>query len=97
MWKFGVDLPSEVYRTAAKYTLDGVVEQTSCPTLVLKAETDQFFRGEPEKLYEALRCPKKLVSFTEGRGRTLPRGSDAALPPATFRLDGRNLGSGVKQ
>ncbi len=46
----------------------GVAERISCPTLVCAAENDQFFRGQPERLYEALRCPKKLIFFTEEEG-----------------------------
>jgi pimeloyl-ACP methyl ester carboxylesterase len=49
---------------------EGVAEQISCPTLVLEAEDDMFFKGQPEELYKHLTCPKTLMRFTveEGAG-----------------------------
>jgi pimeloyl-ACP methyl ester carboxylesterase len=48
----------------------GIAEKISCPTLVLEAEDDMFFKGQPEELYEHLTCPKTLMKFTveEGAG-----------------------------
>ena len=48
-----------------KMSLDGgVVERISCPTLVMEADGDQFFRGQPEHVYEALKAPKTFARFT---------------------------------
>ncbi|MBF6330301.1 alpha/beta hydrolase family protein [Nocardia transvalensis] len=68
MWTFAADSPSEFVRKSADFTLAGVVERIACPTLVLDAENDQFFRGEAPRVYEALTCPKDFVVGTEAEG-----------------------------
>jgi pimeloyl-ACP methyl ester carboxylesterase len=60
-------------RTYVAATLDyhlrnGIAERISCPTLVLDAEEDIFFKGQPEQLYEHLNCPKTLMRFTASEG-----------------------------
>jgi dienelactone hydrolase len=53
----------------AQYHLrDGIAESISCPTLVLDAEGDMFFKGQPEALYDHLTCPKTMIVFTESEG-----------------------------
>jgi hypothetical protein len=50
-------------------TLDGgVAERISCPSLVMEADGDQFFRGQPEHVFNALRSPKHMVRFTAEDG-----------------------------
>lgn len=39
-------------------------DQIRCHTLVLDAELEGFFAGQPHKLYERLTCPKTLMNFT---------------------------------
>ncbi|MBV8177345.1 MAG: dipeptidyl aminopeptidase, partial [Mycobacterium sp.] len=43
-------------------------DQISCPTLVCEAENDHFLSGQPQMLYDALRCPKTLLKFTAAEG-----------------------------
>jgi hypothetical protein len=47
---------------------DGIAESISCLTLVLDAEGDMFFKGQPEALYDHLTCPKTMIVFTESEG-----------------------------
>jgi len=49
---------------SARYTLEGLAGQVTCPTLICDAEQDHFFSGQPQRLYEALRCPKSYLRFT---------------------------------
>src|SRR5271156_5516764 len=42
--------------------------QITCPTLVCDAENDQFLKGQPRMLYEALHCPKTFLTFTAAEG-----------------------------
>lgn len=67
-WTFGVDTAQGMVDEAGRYDLTAVVEQITCPTLVCDAEKDQFFTGQPQALYEALRCPKTLLTFTTAEG-----------------------------
>ncbi|GAA3436726.1 hypothetical protein [Kutzneria kofuensis] len=50
------------------HVADGIAERITCPTLVCKAESDLFFAGQPEALYEHLTCPKTLLEFTAAEG-----------------------------
>jgi pimeloyl-ACP methyl ester carboxylesterase len=50
------------------WSLEGVASKIQCPTLVCDAETDQFFVGQPKRLYDALTCPKTFMRFTAQEG-----------------------------
>jgi pimeloyl-ACP methyl ester carboxylesterase len=66
-WTFGVASSAEAFRAMRAYTMDGVADLITCPTLVLDAENDMF-PGEARRMFEALRCPKELISFTAAEG-----------------------------
>lgn len=68
LWVFGIATAQELLDEFAKYDLTHVVDQIACPTLVCEAENDQFFRGQPAMLYDALRCSKTFVRFTAAEG-----------------------------
>ena len=68
MWSCGASSPADLVRTLTPFTLDGVVEQIECPTLVLDAENDQFFAGQPEKLRDALTAPVTYHRFSSADG-----------------------------
>lgn len=58
----------ELLDKTESYTLEDVAENIVCPTLVCEAEADQFFSGQPERLYDALVCPKTYRKFTKEEG-----------------------------
>ncbi len=68
MWTYGVPTPRAFLSKLEEYTLEGCVGQIACPILVLAAEKDHFFRGQPEMLYEHLSCPKTFIRFTAEEG-----------------------------
>jgi pimeloyl-ACP methyl ester carboxylesterase len=69
MFVTGTSTPrAYVAATLAYHLRDGIAEKISCPTLVLDAEEDMFFRGQPEELYEHLTCPRTLMRFTAAEG-----------------------------
>ncbi len=68
LWTFGVSDADELLKATEAYTMDGVADRITCPTLVLKAEADQFFAGQPERVFQALTCPKDLFTFREDEG-----------------------------
>jgi alpha-beta hydrolase superfamily lysophospholipase len=69
MFVFGAATPRAGMAEILKYHLrDGVAEQISCPTLVLDAESDMFFAGQPQALYDHLTCPKTMIRFTDAEG-----------------------------
>jgi predicted alpha/beta-fold hydrolase len=48
--------------------MEGLADRITCPTLVLEAENDQFFPGQPQRIFDALICPKEMVVFREDEG-----------------------------
>ena len=53
-------------RMLVTYSLEGLAEQISCPTLVVEAEGD--FASQSRKLFDALACEKEFHGFTEAEG-----------------------------
>ncbi len=81
MYVMGVEPPRAFSASYLDYTLaDGIAERIQCPTLVCAAEEDEFFKGQPEQLYEALTCPKTLMRFTAEEG------AGAHCHPGAMRL-----------
>lgn len=80
-WTYGVATFDDLVEASRPHTLDGVADRISCPTLVLEAENDQFFRGQPQRVHDALTCPKELVMFPEAEG-----GSELCHEGATLRF-----------
>ena len=67
-WSFRVPTFFDFVEETKKYTMDGTAGQIACPCLVMDAEADMFFKGQPQEIYDALRCPKKLVKTTAEDG-----------------------------
>lgn len=71
MFVTGTKSPREYIAATLEYHLrNGIAEQISCPTLVLEAEDDLFFKGQPQALFNHLTCPKTFIRFNgeEGAG-----------------------------
>ena len=68
LWTMGVATGQEFLDEFSKYDLTEVADQITCPTLVCDAENDQFLKGQPAMLYEALHCPKTFAAFTAAEG-----------------------------
>ncbi|MFJ4960888.1 alpha/beta hydrolase family protein [Streptomyces sp. NPDC088729] len=65
----GADSPRAFFASFLDYTLaGGIAERITCPTLVCEAETDIFFEGQPQLLFDHLTCQKALLRFTEAEG-----------------------------
>ncbi len=67
LWVHGVDSLREYLTEIQSYTLAGRVESIACPTLVTVAESDPLAATSRE-LFDALRSPKTLMSFTSAEG-----------------------------
>jgi pimeloyl-ACP methyl ester carboxylesterase len=68
MWTVGVNTPYDLIQGSKKYTIKKIVKNIKCPTLVLEAEKDDSFPGQPKKVYDALTSPKSYIKFTEEEG-----------------------------
>jgi dienelactone hydrolase len=68
VWAMGAASMPDYIRRTTKYTLAGVAEKITCPTLILDADSDQFFRGEPQRVRAALKAPCTLITLTDAEG-----------------------------
>ena len=68
MWTTGTNSPFELVQGSKKYTVKCIAQKIKCPTLVLEAEKDDSFPGQPRMVYDALTCPKKYILFTSEEG-----------------------------
>jgi predicted alpha/beta-fold hydrolase len=68
MWVFGVASPVDYLRRVADYTLVGIADKIIAPTLIMEAENDLFFKGQPQALQAAMTAPTTLVTLTEHDG-----------------------------
>jgi pimeloyl-ACP methyl ester carboxylesterase len=68
-WAMGLDSLVDVPRAFKQYTLAGVADRISAPALILDAESDQFFKGEPQRAAEAMiHSDTTLVTLREDEG-----------------------------
>ncbi|HPC86383.1 MAG TPA: prolyl oligopeptidase family serine peptidase [Smithellaceae bacterium] len=71
LFTFAAKTPAELSLQQAKMTLADTAHLISCPTLVIDSDAEQFFGGQPKKLYDALKCPKTYLIFKSGEGAEL--------------------------
>lgn len=68
VWSFGASSLADFVTKSKHYMIDGIAGQIQCPCLVMEGEGDMFYRGQPQKIYDALQAPKQLVRFTSEDG-----------------------------
>lgn len=85
-WVFGAADLDEVVKISESYSLEGIAHQIRCPTLALDNENDQFLPGQPARVFDALTCPKEMISFREdeGAGEHCSEGALTLLHQRTF-------------
>ncbi len=68
MFTFGADTPSELIRKIEPYSLNDCADKIQCTMLVIDSEDDNTLPGQAIKLFDALKCPKEFMLFTEKEG-----------------------------
>jgi hypothetical protein len=68
MRPLGVTSYYDAFHGIQEYKLGDAAARIRCPMLITDSEGEQFFPGQAQKLYDALRCPKKIVHFTREQG-----------------------------
>jgi hypothetical protein len=69
MFATGAKSPRAYFAKTLEFNVkDGVAEKISCPTLVMEAENDLFFKGQPQLLFDHLTCRKTIMRFTNAEG-----------------------------
>lgn len=86
MRPYGVTSPFDFFTAARAYALTGEqLAAISCPMLVTDPENEQFWAGQSARLFEALTCPKTLVTFTAAEG------ADGHCEPVAAGIRGERL------
>jgi len=68
MRPYGMTSFFDAFRAVQQYNLNDVAGRIRCPMLITDPEGEQFFPGQAQKLYDALRCPKAMIRFTHEQG-----------------------------
>jgi hypothetical protein len=68
MYVFQAASPAEYWLKGVQYTMEGLADRITSPTLVIDSENNKSFPGQPRQLYEALTCPKTWLLFTAAEG-----------------------------
>src|SRR5271167_181902 len=68
IFTFRASSPAGYYLKALEYTLAGIAEKITCPTLVIDSEGDLWYRGQARQLFDALNCEKSFQLFTAEEG-----------------------------
>jgi hypothetical protein len=87
MWVFGADSFADMVRKTRDYTLDGIAGKIEAPTLIMDAENDQFLKGQPQLVEEALTgaCTTLLtLTGAEGAGEHTHAGGLGRAHQAMF-------------
>jgi pimeloyl-ACP methyl ester carboxylesterase len=68
VWTLGASTYADFIRRTTDYSLVGLADRISAPTLITDAEEDQFLKGQPSVLVEAMTAPTTLARFTTAEG-----------------------------
>jgi len=67
MLTHGVPTPLDFLRATAPYTIEGLADRITCPTLICEGEND-VRGGDAKPLYDALTVPKRYIRFANDEG-----------------------------
>ncbi|WAJ45313.1 alpha/beta hydrolase [Mycobacterium sp. Aquia_216] len=87
MWAMGVDSVLDVPRAFKDYTLAGVADRITAPTLVLDADNDQFLKGEPHRAAQSLTTAETTLitlNAVHGAGEHCHMGAMSRLHQVVF-------------
>lgn len=84
-WANGAADLRDFLRLIEGFTLEGRIQKIQCPVLLTHAENDGL-TSETHTVFDALRCPKKIVCFTaaEGAGDHCEMGNRSLLNRRVF-------------
>jgi dienelactone hydrolase len=95
MYVFQAATPADYWIKGVQYSMEGLADRITCPTLVIGSENDTSFPGQPKRLYDALTCPRTFLLFTaaEGAGEHCQAGAATLSAARTFDWLDETLGS----
>src|SRR5690348_5961887 len=87
MWVFGAGSFADLIRKVKDYTIGGIADQITAPTLIMDPESDKFLKGQPKLVHKALTgAPTTLVTLTsaDGAGEHTHAGALGQAHPVMF-------------
>ncbi|QGY42013.1 alpha/beta fold hydrolase [Pseudodesulfovibrio cashew] len=86
MFTTGAKTPLEFMKVWGEFSLEGVVGNIACPTLVIGSDGDHFLTMDDSRaLYDRLKCPKTFLAF-HGRNQANRHCQVGALVAGTARI-----------
>jgi pimeloyl-ACP methyl ester carboxylesterase len=67
-WTIGGTSYAGFLRHTTEYSLEGLADRISAPTLIMDAEEDQFLKGQPDALAARMTAPTTMAYFTTAEG-----------------------------
>lgn len=67
-WSFGTPSVAAFLEETRRYAIGDVIGRIECPCLVMEAEGDLFFRGQPRRVYDELKSARTFARFTAEDG-----------------------------
>jgi pimeloyl-ACP methyl ester carboxylesterase len=64
-WKHGATSPADLMAKLKDFNNEGIVDRITCQMLIMDGTAEEFTQGQAKKLYDALKCPKEYMLFTE--------------------------------
>lgn len=68
VWTMGASSYADFIRRTTHYSLAGIADRITAPTLIMDAEGDHFLKGQPSALAAAMTVPNTLARFTTAEG-----------------------------
>lgn len=94
-WSLEAPSVAELLDRSRPYTLDGVIDKIRCPCLVMEADGDIFFKGQPQQVFDKLQVRKAFARFTaeDGAENHCQSGALAYKDEVVFNWIAETLGS----
>ncbi|NGX54551.1 MAG: 2,6-dihydropseudooxynicotine hydrolase [Chlamydiae bacterium] len=68
MYTFQAKSPVDWFVMSREYHLRDCIDQIKCPMLIVDSENDWQMKGQAQKFYDGLRCPKEFLLFRAEEG-----------------------------
>ncbi|SEV92395.1 alpha/beta hydrolase [Luteibacter sp. 329MFSha] len=63
LWSFKAPSIADFLKQTQRMSMQGLADRIQCACLVLEADGDMFFKGQPKQIFDELRCPKTFYAF----------------------------------
>jgi len=65
---YGVSTAYEAFKAVSEYNISDIAHEITTPLMICDPEGEQFWPGQPKRLFDLVSGPKVLVAFTKSEG-----------------------------